>query len=113
MLIGKTKEEVKVGDVASLRLMTGEEIIGKVVATDGYSITITKPIAVQVRMVGQGQAAIAFDPFMVSVEEEGEFTFAQTALSLQPKKARADIQANYLKATTGLDVPPPQGILRA
>lgn len=114
MLIGKVKEEVKVGDVAALRLVTGEEIIGKVSAYDGYTISISKPVQIQIQMVAPNQAGITFAPFMVSVEEDGDFSFViASSLSLLPKKARADLTANYLKATTGLDIPATPGIIRA
>lgn len=109
MLISKNSGPA-VGDVASLRLVTGEEIIGKVVENDLTSITITKPILLAVQMVqsspnAQPQAALQFAPFMVGAEEGDNFLILKDKLLVAPMKARKDVASNYIQATTGLAVP--------
>jgi hypothetical protein len=100
------KKELSVNDVAVIRLVTGEELVGKVVAASASDITITKPVILQMQMINPKEAGIGFAPFMVGAEEAGRYTFPHDKLVLLPMKARQDIAINYLKATTGLTMPP-------
>jgi hypothetical protein len=103
------KKELSINEVAVLRLVTGEELVGKVVATSANDITITKPVILQMQMISAKEAGIGFAPFMVGAEEAGRYTFPHEKLVLLPMKARKDIANNYLKATTGLEMPPGAG----
>ena len=112
MLIEK-KEIAAAGDVISVRLLNGEEIIAKLVSSDEKAIVVTKPIVATIQMVSANQAGLAFGPFMATVNEEtAKFTFPRQNLLSEPLKTRPDITANYIKMTTGLDVAP-AGILKA
>lgn len=105
------KKAVSPNDIVVFRILTGEEIIGKVVslneANGGESreITVARPIVLQMQMVAPNQAGIAFAPFMVGAEEDGKYTFSYAKLLLKPMAARKDVANNYLKATTGLEMP--------
>lgn len=99
------KKDVSVGEVAALRLTTGEELVGKVLDLTSTAITLSKPVIIQMQMVSQTQAGIGFAPFMVSVDEDSKFTILLAKLVCAPMKARKDIAGNYLKATTGLEIP--------
>ncbi len=101
MLISNKKPALQ--DVVSLRLMSGEEVIGKMTALDDTTITLSKPIVVQLQMMQTGPA-IAFAPFMLSRDEEDAFTFFLSAIQLTPAKAREDIRLNYIQSTTGIDL---------
>lgn len=112
MLIEK-REVITAGDVISVRLLNGEEIIAKLVSADDKTIVVTKPIVASIQMVSANQAGLAFAPFMATVNEEtAKFSFPRQNLLSDPLKTRADITANYIKMTTGLDVAP-AGILKA
>lgn len=116
MIIEK-KNTVATGDIIGFRVVTGEELIGKVVSVDDKSVTVTRPVVIQMQMVAPNQAGIAFAPFMVTAEEDGQFTIAFDKMLTMPFKARRDIAANYYKATTGIDLPnsapTASGLLRA
>lgn len=103
MLISNSRP--KSGDIVAIKLTSGEEIIGKLVADESGGITIHKPIAVRLQMVEPGQAAIGFQPFMYARDEDGEFTFNSSAIAVVAAKVRDDIKKNYLLATTGLEIP--------
>lgn len=112
MLIEK-KEIVAAGDVVSFRLTNGEEIVAKLVSTDDKYVVVTKPIIAQIQMVSANQAGLAFGPFMASVNEDtSKFNFPRSNLLSEPLKTRPDIAANYIKMTTGLEVPT-GGLLKA
>lgn len=64
------------------------------------------------QMLSSQQAGIGFAPYMVTVEEDGDFTFRLNTLLGNPMKVRADMSANYIKMTTGLDVPATSKIIK-
>lgn len=111
MLIEK-KDGVQVNDTISFRLITGEEIIAKLTAQDEASITVSKPIVAQMQMVSPTQAGLAFGPFMATADDQlVKFRFTRDRLLSDPVKPRADIGAQYVKMTTGLDIPANPSIL--
>lgn len=98
---------LKVGDVASLKLITGDEVIGRVVEQGPSAITLAKPIHLMMQMVQTApgmppQAALQFAPFMVGAPEDGNFTFEQTKLLVHPVPAREDVAKNYTAATSSI-----------
>jgi hypothetical protein len=100
-----TQKSHKAGDIISFRVSSGEEIVGKFVAETAETIEIAKPIAIGIQMTGQGQAAIAFMPFMASVDDSGNMTFFRSNLVTVPARTRKDVEASYIQATTGLTIP--------
>jgi len=112
MLIEK-KETISTNDIISFRLISGEELLAKVAALDYVSITVSKPVVVQMHMVSQSQAGLGFAPFMATADEETtKFRFERTKLIADPIKPRKDIVAQYVKMTTGLDIPNTPSLLR-
>ena len=94
-----------VGEVISFRLSSGEEIVGKFVSETNDTITVAKPISIGIQMVGQGQASIAFMPFMASVDDSGTLVFYRANMVTVPTRSRKDVESSYIQATTGLAVP--------
>lgn len=92
-------------EIVAFRAANGEEIVGKLVKENLTQITLSKPIIVHLQMMQQGGAAISFAPFSLARDDAGEFTFLAANLMTLPGKAREDIRANYIKATTGIDIP--------
>lgn len=111
MLIPKIQQQVEIGDIAVFRLTSGEELIGKVTSHSADAITLTKPIVIQMQMVGPQQADVGIAPFMIGAEEDGNFTFPKTALTVVPIKARAEIVNTYLRATSPIEIPQTSGLL--
>ncbi len=112
MLIEK-KEVVAANDVISFRLTTGDELMAKLVDSDESSITVSKPVVVQMRMISPTEAGLGFAPFMVSANEEtARFRFERSKLVTDPLKTRKDITAQYVQMTTGLAVPNAPSLLK-
>lgn len=109
MLVSKNNT-IAINDVVSLKLTSGEEIVGRVTAVED-GITITKPIHIVAVMQPNGQAAIQFAPFLYSAPEDANFHFTAAKLALAPIKARADITKNYLEATSSIALPPKNGLV--
>lgn len=110
MLISKNESAVAVADIVTLRLVSGEEIVGKVTAIDATSVTITKPIHILAMMTPQG-AQVQFAPFLFSVLEDSGFRFEFSKLVLNPIKTGPDIKKNYIAATSPIVQPNAPGLL--
>lgn len=91
--------------IVCFRTGCGEEVLGKLLEDTGTTIKIGKPISVQLQMMQQGGAAISFAPFGLARDDAADVTFVTANLMTLPAEARDDIRANYIKATTGLDIP--------
>ncbi len=91
--------------IVGFRTTGGQEIVGKLTAEGSMTFTINRPISVELQMMREGGAAISFAPFSLSCDDNGSFTFYYSALLTTPSLVREDIRANYIKATTGLDIP--------
>ena len=94
----------KKGDTISLKLASGEEIVGKFNArvTGGYELI--KPMVLLANEKGLGLA-----PFMFSVAPEGKFIFNGDSVTCVGK-TEGEIAKQYIATTTGI-VQPDKGIL--
>jgi hypothetical protein len=106
-----TKSKINKGDIVSFKLVTGEEIIARANSfhAGGDLKGVKFPIVVHVRMQNN-QAAIAFAPFMVTVEEDAEFFFNDTQSLIRPLLANNEVKAKYLEATSSI-IQPPSGLI--
>jgi hypothetical protein len=104
MLIEKNMAP-KEGDVVALRLLTGEEVIGKAVSLTPTTIALARPLILQMQMVGPQQAGLAFVPFMMAADEDQRVTFHLDRLAVAPIKVRQEIAAQYVRSTSGLAIP--------
>lgn len=116
MLIQKSAaSEPNNGDIVTLKLLTGEEIIGKMSAntglfTDGY-VVVDKPVVLQVSPTPKG-LAMAFTPVLFAGEENASLKVFKAQIAIGPVKARQEIAAQFIKSTTGLEVPINGGIIQ-
>lgn len=98
-------------DVVTIRLVSGEEIVGRLVGQNETQVMIAKPISIGIQMVAQNQAQLAFSPFMASVDDSGTLTFNKAALVTTPTPTREDVKASYIRATSSLEVPTKPGLI--
>ena len=100
------KKDISINDNVCFRLTSGEEIIGKLLVDDKDGITIQRPICIQIQVVGPNKAGLGFTSFMASADESNtKFRFPRSVLLCDPVKPRTDILHQYIKMTTGLEVP--------
>ncbi len=103
MLIDKPIAE---NNVVTFRLVTGEEIIGRYAGTTTTGIKVKRPLILQIHLVGENQASIAFVPFMAAIDETTLVPFIETAMMTRMMRPREQVEQNYVRATTGLEVAP-------
>jgi len=85
-------------DVMTVRLLTGEEVIGRLVNEDDKGITLSKPV-----MLGATQKGMGFMPICLSIDDTSEFTFKHFHVMFS-SKTRSEIVDAYIKATTGIQL---------
>jgi hypothetical protein len=103
MLIQKSNVP-EINDIVTIKLSSGEEIVGKLTEKTIDSVFLAKPVQIIMQPIGPKQMGLAFHPVLGSV---GEVTmqFPLTNLSIRPVKTGADVASNYIQATTGLLTP--------
>jgi hypothetical protein len=92
MLIKKPLAE---GDVVSIKLITGEEIIARMDRDDHHGITVSKPLTVTL-----GASGLGMIPFMFLAENDS-FTLKREHI-LVMGTAKKDAADQYLTGTTGI-----------
>ena len=88
----------KVGDIVSLKLTSGEEMITRLTAEDDKHLTITKPLMLMATEQGMGLA-----PFMFTISPEAKIKLNHTSIVCIVKSAK-DASDQYTKQTSGLAV---------
>lgn len=94
MLLEKSK--FSVGDIVSLKIISGDELIGKYVKEDMTSFTISKPVMLAMTKNGPAMA-----PVMMTVNPETDYTINKAAVILSGTTVK-EIAEQYLYQTTGI-----------
>jgi hypothetical protein len=86
----------KVGDVVSIKLASGEEMLTNLVAEDSTHATVHKPLMVIATETGIGLA-----PFMFTVSPDAKIKLQLNSIICITKSAK-DASDSYIKQTTGI-----------
>jgi hypothetical protein len=86
----------KIGDVVSLKLSSGEEILGRLESEDTNNYTLKKPMVLIAQEKGLGLA-----PFMFSVSPDGKFVMKANSVSCVAK-TESEISKQYMAQTSGI-----------
>ncbi len=105
------KKSVKANDIVTFKLVSGEEIVGKLVSLEFGTLVVNKPIVVAMQMVGPQQASLGFLPFMAAANDDATLTFQPHAYLITPVLAREDVATGYINATSSLVVPSKKGLI--
>ena len=94
MFLEKSKFEV--GDIISLKLISGEEIIGKLIKEDMTTLTLSRPLSIAMTPKGPGLA-----PIMFTVNPETDYTINKSVIVFQGPTVK-EIGEQYTFQTTGI-----------
>lgn len=96
-----------VGDLIAIKLVTGEEIVGRIDKnpsdSDPNDLTLKTPVAWMLTQQGVMPA-----PFMVTAEDKPTITYRSTAI-IAKTAPRKEISDAYVQVTTGI-VPASAGV---
>src|SRR5262245_10913033 len=101
MLIEK-RNTPDINDVVTIKLLSGEEIVGKLVEKTIDSVFLAKPVHIVMQPVSAKRMGLAFHPVLGSVRDGITMQFPLTGLAIRPVKTGEDVARNYIQATTGL-----------
>ncbi len=91
------EKKVQVGDIIALKLVSGNELIAKLVSASEYVMIISKPI--ELGMAAGG--GVGFGPFMLGAPEEVQMTIDKSMI-VTFVKARKEIKDAYIESTSGI-----------
>lgn len=93
-------------DIVAIKLNSGEEILTKIIEIkDDGTIIATKAFTMVLMQGPSGQGAVSFAPFMIGAEDDAKIELTKDKF-IVIVKARADAAAQYIQATTGIEMPP-------
>lgn len=90
------KSKFSDGDIISLKLITGEEVIGKFVSEDMVEMTLSKPL-----MLAMTSKGPAMTPVFMTVDPEKSFAFLRSAIIAKGPTVK-EIADQYVYQTTGI-----------
>jgi hypothetical protein len=96
-----------IGEIVTVKLLSGEEIVGKLVERTADSVYLGKPIQIQLQQVSQTQMGITFAPVLASVKDD-TIQVPLIALAIRPLKTGVDVEKNYREATSSIKLPTAQ-----
>jgi hypothetical protein len=111
MLIERSSLPPTIDDIVTVKLLSGEEIIGKLTHQQGDSITLAKPIQIRMHQVGPNQIGMAFAPVFGSAAETSSIVIPTTSIAVKPVKTDKNYANDYIEATTSLVTAPSNLVL--
>ena len=94
MLLEKSK--FSEGDIISLKLSNGDEVLGKYIKEDMYTMTVRSPL-----MLAMTQKGPAMAPIMMTVEPDREYSINKNNIMFQGSTVK-EIADQYTYQTTGI-----------
>ena len=88
----------KVGDIVSVKLSSGEEMVATLESETKEHVILRKPLML---VAGQNGAGLA--PFMFTVDQDARYTVKLNSIICIVKTAK-DATSTYTQSTTGLTV---------
>lgn len=110
------EKQIQQGDIVALRLVSGEEIVGKIGEVEGHSIQLFKPLVLgmqqqQNSQTGQVEIGMAFAPFMLALADDDSVIISAENI-ITRIKAREEVRNSYIKSTSDIEVPTKSTILQ-
>lgn len=98
------KSRTNAGDIIAFRLVSGEEVVGKFMETNGSSIVVSKPHMIQLVRVSASEAMPQLLPIMISAAAGAAVTFSLANMTVEPMGVSADMVSAYTQSTSSLDL---------
>jgi len=89
----------KKGDIISIKLVTGEELVARFEEETDTDITVDKPMSLQV-----GPQGIGISQFMLTMDMNSKVTMSKHNC-LVIAQTRKEMSDQYIQGTTGLAMP--------
>ena len=97
--------KIEKDEILTFKLITGEEIVAKIVSVIDGMIVIKQPVSLV-----PGQQGLQMMPSLFSANLDKDVLLYASGI-LMTTEVREDVKAGYIKATTGIDVPAKKSII--
>lgn len=104
MLVEKSTKACQSGDIVTMMLSTGQEIVAKLVEQNSTHITVTNPLVLHVMADAQGRPVAQMIPMLMSSDALGKIELQRSHVIVMAMAADSARQG-YVKNTTGLEIP--------
>ena len=89
-------------NVITLKLINGDEIIGREVGSTTNSITLDKVFVLRLHQTQDGSVGVGMMPWMIS--EDGEIEFSMRNVLAGPFTPPHDMECGYLSQSSGIQL---------
>ena len=90
------KQKPEKGTIVAVKLISGDEIVGKIERLNATELVVSRPIA-----IGLSPQGVGFAPFMLSAAEDATLTFKLEQV-ITYVQAREEIKNAYIQSTSGI-----------
>lgn len=90
---------IKLDEVYTLKLNSGEELIAKVKSVDGNELVVAEPVS-----IAPGPQGMGLVPSMFTADPKGEYRLNTNSISIYAV-TDASVKNKYIEATTGIKLP--------
>jgi hypothetical protein len=98
------QKPLEAGDVLTIKMITGEELIAKLVSINPDNVVISKPLIVNLGQDRNGNVGIQMLPyFILTGDPDAKLTISNQHIIVKTAAAE-QAKAGYLQTTTGLTV---------
>lgn len=101
MLIQK---KIESGDIITILLTNGQELMAKLVSENTGSITVTKPVVINIGSDGSGNVGIQMLPYFVITSEPDAKLEIKDSHIITRTLSNEQAKNGYIRNTTGLSV---------
>jgi hypothetical protein len=95
------------GEISTIKLTSGEEVVAKIMKIEDGMLVVKQPVSIGPNPNGGAPMLI---PSMFTAEMDKDVILYASAISMVAP-TRSDVKTAYIKATSGIDVPPEKKIL--
>ena len=89
-------KENKINQIISMKLTSGDEVVGKVTGQTSEGITLSKPV-----ILAASRDGLAMVPFMMTADPDGEYLF-KTANIMCVVDTNRQVSDAYYQSVTGI-----------
>ena len=100
-------KENKIGQIISLKLSSGDEVVGKIIGQTADGITLSKPV-----ILAASREGLAMVPFMMTGNPESDYLF-KTNNIMCIVETNDQVSDVYVQTTTGIAPVRKPGIIHA
>lgn len=101
-------QEYKLNDIITIKLVSGEEVVGKLTERSIDGVTLAKPVTVGMQQVAANQVGLAFLPVLGSVSPNTSINIPFSGMAIRPIRTGDEVMRNYIKATSDIVTATPE-----